>query len=350
MRRGRGRRVLRLVVFLTVGTIAVLGWSRDTLAQGCTSSASLADQSTRGTVRGYAITRQENCSGRKTMVWMRVANLAVSCDGEQWDTSCYASSESGHGHVSEYAVSYGRWDAYSTHKYRDSGGSDVSLAAYTVTLDAGTEEESGGGGPDNPPDEDGKCDPNYPCSPIIISLRNAAYRLTSAADGVFFDINGDGRLEQVGWTPADAQIAFLAVDRDGDGQITSGRELFGNFTLPGAKNGFDALGKMVVETNGGVKRGSISSDDPLFERLLLWTDSNHNGISDPGELRRASEVVSDIGLGYQLHNRRDDSGNLFRYRGWASVRTAPGRNRPIDEAEETARRRQIFDVQLAGPK
>ena len=48
-----------------------------------------------------------------------------------------------------------------------------------------------------------------------------------------FDIDGDGVPEQISWTEADSDVAFLALDRDGDGRITSGKELFGNHTLPG---------------------------------------------------------------------------------------------------------------------
>lgn len=154
---------------------------------------------------------------------------------------------------------------------------------------------------------------NKPASSIIINIvRNATYRLTSAANGVIFDLNGDGAREQIAWTEADSEVAFLAMDRNGDGKITSGKELFGNYTLPGVSNGFHALNLMTMETNGGVERGSVSSEDPIFTRLLLWNDRNHNGISERLELRKASEVVSDIGLGYWSVPHGDDLGNQDR--------------------------------------
>jgi hypothetical protein len=179
---------------------------------------------------------------------------------------------------------------------------------------------------------------------MISFEKNAKYKLTSAADGVSFDIDGDGIPEQIAWTEADSDVAFLALDRDGDGRITSGKELFGNHTLPGAKNGFDALLKAAMDTNGGVIRPSVSSDDPLFAKLLLWTDQNHNGISDAGELRPASEVLSDIGLGYSVSDRQDRFGNLFRFNGWARIRTASGRNKARTPKEEAHRRLTIWDV------
>lgn len=103
-------------------------------------------------------------------------------------------------------------------------------------------------------------------SPILISLQaNGDYQLTSGRDGVVFDIDGDGVPDEVAWTKAGSQVAFLARDRNGDGQITSGKELFGSFTYPGVKNGFDALLKAARDSNGS--HGSISSDDSLFAEL-----------------------------------------------------------------------------------
>lgn len=136
-------------------------------------------------------------------------------------------------------------------------------------------------------------------SPIIIATGASSYHLTSVQDGVRFDIDGDGR-------------------------ISSGRELFGNHTIPGESNGFQALARMALESNGGVARGSVSSDEPVYNRLLLWTDLNHNGASEPSELRPVSDVLSDIGLGYRKSERRDEYGNRFRFEGWVHYRTAPG--------------------------
>ena len=84
-----------------------------------------------------------------------------------------------------------------------------------------------------------------------------------------FDMDGDGVLEQIAWTLPGEEVAFLAIDRDGDGQITSGKELFGNYTVPRIRNGFAALAKMATDLNGGAISGSLSADDALFGRLLL---------------------------------------------------------------------------------
>ena len=55
-------------------------------------------------------------------------------------------------------------------------------------------------------------------SPIVVALKGG-YKFTSAADGVMFDMDGDGVLQRTAWTYAGDDVAFLAQDRDGDGAI-----------------------------------------------------------------------------------------------------------------------------------
>jgi hypothetical protein len=284
-----------------------------------------------------------------TYVWDAIIGLQFQCTAEVWGSWCYDTSEGGNALAEVLAAGYGTWEAQSRHPYKEND-QRFDLPSRAVVLDGGKSpreecEEAGG----TWFEEDQLCEANpyEPGSPIIIATGDSSYKLSSVEDGVLFDINGDGVREQIAWTARNAEIAFLALDRDGDGYITSGKELFGNFTIPGESNGFDALARMTLESNGGIKRGSVSSDDPLFARLLLWTDRNHNGISESSELRSADELLSDIGLGYQTHNRRDGHGNLYKFRGWVHLRTAPGRNKTETPHEDVARRRQIFDVFLA---
>ncbi len=138
---------------------------------------------------------------------------------------------------------------------------DESATTVVVPDDAG----SGDGGCQQT--DGGECN-----SPIMIATgNNSTYEMTSAEDGVLFDIDGDGALDKIAWTARDSEIAFLAIDLNGDGEINNGKELFGSHSRPDANNGFTALIKMAIEGGHTAASGaSLSNDDLLFAKLLLW--------------------------------------------------------------------------------
>jgi hypothetical protein len=175
-----------------------------------------------------------------------------------------------------------------------------------------------------------------------------AFPLTTRENGVVFDLDGDGSLEQVAWTQPNAATAFLAIDKNQNGVIDNGLELVGNRVLEGAANAIQALSKMPQSQDDAQQGGLafINDQDPVYEKLLLWTDTNHNGISEESELRKASEVLTRIGLGYAAFHLTDDYGNLFRFQGWAEMRTAPGPNRAEVPDEHFKRTRRIYEVVL----
>jgi hypothetical protein len=174
-----------------------------------------------------------------------------------------------------------------------------------------------------------------PGSPILIDTGRNGYHLTSVDDGVMFDLNGDGIPDRVAWTRPDSDDAFLAIDRNQNGRIDDGSELFGNHTpVYGDRtdvtsaNGFEAL-KFAEGPSWGASyaEGRISSRDAIFSRLLLWHDRNHNGISEPDELTPAGRAgVQWIGTDYSTKKRVDKFGNEFRQKGeigWADGATEP---------------------------
>jgi hypothetical protein len=160
-------------------------------------------------------------------------------------------------------------------------------------------------------------------SPIIIDIDGGGIQLTSWQNGVSFDVGADGITEQTGWTAQFSTNCFLALDRNGNGKIDNGAELFGNGTpqpASDAPNGYEALAVFDDLVNGGNGDYAITNSDSVFANLRLWCDTNHDGASSANELFTLSQKgVQVISLDYRALTFVDSFENAYHYKSWALV-------------------------------
>jgi len=147
-----------------------------------------------------------------------------------------------------------------------------------------------------------------PVDPLILDLDGNGVQTVGVDDGVSFDFLGNGEAIQMAWT--DGKDGFLVLDRNGDGVITTGAEMFGDYTPMSdgtiAKDGFEALRDL--DTNAD---GLFDAQDKLFDMVQVWVDANHDGITDAGELKGLKELgVKAIHLNPEA-SERTENGNLY---------------------------------------
>lgn len=188
---------------------------------------------------------------------------------------------------------------------------------------------TGGGGSEGDPVCDPACQDEYVCleggicgySPILVDILGNGFQLTDGPGGVDFDFDDDGVAGRLSWTTPGSDDAWLVLDRNDNGFIDGGSELFGSTTAQPAppagenKNGFSALAEFDKPHNGGNGDGLIDKRDAVFEFLQLWQDSNHNGVSETTELHTLGSLnVKALDLDYKQSRKVDEFGNQFKYR------------------------------------
>lgn len=158
-------------------------------------------------------------------------------------------------------------------------------------------------------------------SPIVLDIEGNGFNLTDGNNGVMLDLTGEGTKDKVSWTSADSDDAWLVLDRNNNGTVDNALELFGNFTAQDPaipvkdRNGFYALAEYDKAANGGNGDGRINRQDTIYNQLRLWQDKNHNGISEPAELKTLQDLdVRAIFLDFKISKKKDEHGNRFVYR------------------------------------
>lgn len=147
-------------------------------------------------------------------------------------------------------------------------------------------------------------------SPLVIDLDNDGVETMSQAANVYFDHDKNGVAERTGWVNKDDGL--LVLDRNHDGLINDGGELFGNNTElnngSNAANGYEALAEM--DTNDD---GIINAQDAEFENLRVWQDINSDGISQQNELFKLEDIgINSISVDYTAISTSDGNGNVIK--------------------------------------
>ena len=115
--------------------------------------------------------------------------------------------------------------------------------------------------------------------PLVVNFNGTAAQLTDQRYA--FDLNADGQNENIPFVKAGS--AFLALDKNGDGKINNGRELFG----PTTGNGFSELAQYDADGNSW-----IDENDPVYDRLRLWS------LDDAGKTKLTSLAEKNVGAIY----------------------------------------------------
>lgn len=152
-----------------------------------------------------------------------------------------------------------------------------------------------------------------PRDPLVIDFSengtSSDEGLVNADDGVYFDLDNNGFAEKTAWISKDK--GFLAYDRNGNGIIDNGSELFGDSVIMSdgrkSEHGFEALADFDSD-----KDGDIDKDDAKFKELLVWKDTEKNGRTDAGELHTLEELgIESISLTTENRNHTTDSGTII---------------------------------------
>jgi hypothetical protein len=161
-----------------------------------------------------------------------------------------------------------------------------------------------------------------PC-PLIADLLDRGFAMTDPEKGVNFDFYGNGHPLKMAWTDPSHGNTWLV--RPDDGQVSSGKQMFGNAApqppCPGGGNacfnGWRALAIYDLKQNGGNENGVIDPGDAVWRELRFWRDSNQNGKVDAGELFTLDELgIKQINLKYAADDFYTDVyGNKFTDKG-----------------------------------
>ena len=147
--------------------------------------------------------------------------------------------------------------------------------------------------------------------PLILDLDGDGIETTNLVGSTaYFDLDVNGFAERTGWVNSDDGL--LVLDRNANGAIDNGQELFGDRTLlqngTPATSGFQALAEFDINADG-----KLDASDNIFSQLRIWQDVNGDGVSIASELKTLVSVgVQSISLSSVATGAADAMSNIQR--------------------------------------
>jgi hypothetical protein len=165
-----------------------------------------------------------------------------------------------------------------------------------------------------------------PVTLYVFDLAGNGHSFSGLKDGVEFDLDGSGKRGRTGWLSPGSDDVFLMLDGNGDGKVTSAAELLGNRWQAADNNrvrtGLDSL--IAIQGFAPDPKpplpeglGTIDRADRAYFELRAWNDRNHDGRSDPSELKTLTDLaVNRISLLFRrMPGTPDANGNRSLFKG-----------------------------------
>lgn len=135
--------------------------------------------------------------------------------------------------------------------------------------------------------------------PLVIAYAGKAPALSTQKHA--FDLDADGKKEHISFGVGGS--GFLAFDKNGDGRINDGSELFG----PQSGNGFMELRAYDVDNNGW-----IDESDPVFHKLSILTmgEDGNTMLFSLGEVGVGAIYLNGIKTEYSFADGQKNDGQM----------------------------------------
>ncbi|MGZ6005557.1 MAG: beta strand repeat-containing protein [Candidatus Saccharimonadales bacterium] len=145
-------------------------------------------------------------------------------------------------------------------------------------------------------------------TPIVLDLNGDGVSSLSISAEVQFDLHANGQKVHTGWVSS--SDGLLTLDRNHDGLVNDGSELFGSsVTLANgqkANDGYAALRELDSNSDN-----SITKSDTQWANLKVWVDKNSDGISQVDEIQTLDSLgITKLDLTAQTASL-NDNGNVI---------------------------------------